>query len=81
MNIYLLTQDINNDYDTYDSVVVSAETEEEARLMHPRGYDITEACSLDDSWVRLDQIDRIKVTLIGVSCMRKCVILSSFNAG
>jgi len=81
MNIYLLTQDINNDYDTYDAVVVSAESEEEARLMHPHGFDITKASAHDDSWVKPDQIDRIKVTLIGVSCMRKCVILSSFNAG
>jgi hypothetical protein len=81
MNIYLLTQSVNNDYDTYDSAVVSAESEDEARLMHPRGHDITDACIRDDSWVRLDQIDQIKVTLIGVSCMRKCVILSSYNAG
>lgn len=81
MNIYLLTQDINNNYDTYDAVVVSAESEEEARSMHPRGYDIAEASSRDDSWVRLGQIDRIKVTLIGVSCMRKGVILASYNAG
>ena len=35
MNLYLLTQDTNNDYDTYDSCVVASETEEEAQLMHP----------------------------------------------
>jgi hypothetical protein len=44
MNLYLLTQTVNNDYDTFDSAVVAAETEEEARLIHPRGdseYDET----------------------------------------
>lgn len=31
MNLYLISQDVNNDYDTYDSAVVAAESEEEAR--------------------------------------------------
>lgn len=35
MNIYLLSQTENNGYDTYDSCVVIAETEKEAKLIHP----------------------------------------------
>ena len=35
MNLYLLSQDTDTNWDTYDSCVVSAETEEEAQLMHP----------------------------------------------
>jgi len=35
MNIYKLSQNINDDYNTYDSCVVCAENEEEARLIHP----------------------------------------------
>lgn len=35
MNLYLLTQHSNRGYDTYDSMVVAAESEEDARLMHP----------------------------------------------
>ena len=31
MKLYLLSQDDNNDYDTYDSIVVCAESEEDAR--------------------------------------------------
>jgi hypothetical protein len=35
MNIYLLSQTELVGYDTYDSCVVLAETEEEARTIHP----------------------------------------------
>ena len=35
MNLYKVSQNINNGYDTYDSVVVCAESEKEARLIHP----------------------------------------------
>ena len=37
MNIYLLTQDVNVDYDTYDAAIVCAESEEEAVKIHPDG--------------------------------------------
>jgi len=36
MNLYLLTQTVNNNYDTFDSAVVAAETEKEALRIHPR---------------------------------------------
>lgn len=35
MKLWLISQDVNNDYDTYDSAVVAAETEQEARLTYP----------------------------------------------
>jgi hypothetical protein len=84
MNIYLLTQDINNDYDTYDSVVVSAESEEDARLMHPSGDDKCWGCEGSEwrgTWVRTDERHLIQVKLIGNSGVDKGVILASFNAG
>jgi hypothetical protein len=37
MRLWLISQSRNNDYDTFDSAVVAAETEAEARLIHPRG--------------------------------------------
>lgn len=37
MKLWLLTQMKNRDYNTYDSVVVSAETKEDARKIHPDG--------------------------------------------
>ena len=37
MNLYLISQNLNNDYDTYDAAVVCAASEEKARLIHPDG--------------------------------------------
>lgn len=36
MNIYLISQDHVNGYDTFDSAVVIAASEEDARRIHPR---------------------------------------------
>ena len=38
MNLYLLTQDTVRGYDTYDSCVVCAESEEEAQTVIPETY-------------------------------------------
>ena len=35
MKIYKISQNVNNDYDTYDSAIVYAETAEDARRIHP----------------------------------------------
>lgn len=35
MHLYLISQNTNTRYDTFDSAVVCAATEEEARLTHP----------------------------------------------
>jgi hypothetical protein len=38
MNLYLLSQDVVCGYDTYDSCVVAAESEDEARKIHPSEF-------------------------------------------
>jgi hypothetical protein len=35
MNLYLLTQDANKEYDTFNACIVVADTEEEAKKIHP----------------------------------------------
>ena len=35
MNIYKISQNENNRYDTYDSAIVCAENPEKAKLIHP----------------------------------------------
>ena len=49
MNLYLLIQSIHTGYDTFDSSVVAAESEPQARLLHPnsrvKGWDEDE-----ESW-------------------------------
>ena len=37
VNLYLLEQEENGDYDTFDSIVVCAKSAKEARKIHPRG--------------------------------------------
>jgi hypothetical protein len=82
MKIYKLSQNINNDYDTYDSVVVYAESEDEARLIHPSEF-VTHSDNntwygtysnngkeyeIDGGgWVRRVDVDKIKIELIGIS--------------
>lgn len=39
MKLWLISQYENNNYDTYDSAVVAAETEEEARNIYPDNWD------------------------------------------
>lgn len=35
MKLYKISQDLNNGYDTYDSAIVCAENEDEAKKIHP----------------------------------------------
>ena len=37
MKLWLISQNVNRDYDTYDSAVVAAEDEQAARMTHPSG--------------------------------------------
>jgi hypothetical protein len=39
MKLWLISQEVNNNWDTYDSAVVAANTEEEARLIYPDNWD------------------------------------------
>ena len=47
MKIYLISQTVNTGYDTYDSAVVIAEDEEEAKRICPEKY---YKCGKDDHW-------------------------------
>ena len=93
-NLYLVSQGVNSTYDNYDSFVVCCDTEEEARMTHPEGY----LASIQDgvpnanghkewwrdrSWVRRDQLDKVKVEYLGKASglLPTGVVCSSFNAG
>ena len=97
MKIYLLSQDFLNDYDIYDSAIVIAENEDEARKIHPNrlvthitngqwmgtypGGGEYKKESFD--WVRCSDIDKISVKYIGEASkeQQKGLVLASFNAG
>ena len=95
MNIYLISQNVNQDYDTYDSAVVVAADEDSARHIHP--YGCIWSSSLE-CWVGVDihghtystvdtawtTPDNVKVMLIGTengNYDTGTVICASFNAG
>lgn len=85
MNIYLVSQDYNNGYDTYDSMVVVATTAEDAKKMHPSKNEtwLDEESSYFDTWVPPEKVQEcVKVEKIGFAdnCKQE-VILASFNAG
>jgi hypothetical protein len=77
MNLYLLTQNVNNDYDTYDSCIVCAESEEDAKTITPNNSPFG---GLYTSWAY--SINDVKAELIGRAINQKRgIILASFNAG
>lgn len=95
MNLYKLTQSVNNGWDTYDSVIVSAETIQDAVRIHPNSFD-GEVIRWDErnesffrcgaeyqcsSWAK--DIKDVEVELIGVATpdIKEGVVVASFNAG
>lgn len=81
MNLYRISQDVNDDYDTYDSAVVVAETEDDARLIHPseRSWD-----GKSERWSSWSNAEDVAVQHIGIAnswLESGTVICSSFNAG
>lgn len=90
MNLYLVSQDINDGYDTYDSMIVSAESEIDARNIHPDScyeYSIFRGNPPEclefwgGVWVNYEDIDQLEVNFIGVSNVSRGVVLASYNKG
>jgi hypothetical protein len=75
MNLYLISRKEDWDYNNYDSAVVAAATEEDARKIHPSGG------SWDaGNWASKPEL--VDVEFIGTAHDEvEGVILSSFNAG
>jgi hypothetical protein len=79
MKLYLLTQNENSGYDTYDSCVVADENEEQARMIRPSYPEWDEFIGND--WA--SSPENVNVTLLGVAVdgTEPGVICASFNAG
>lgn len=78
MNLYLLSQCVNNGYDTFDSCVVAAKNELDALSIGPR-EDLT-----PEKWLEVwAPVEHIKCELIGkaIRGTEAGVICASFNAG
>lgn len=83
MKLFLISQDENKDYDTYDSAVVCAPDADAARLMDPGGVNGAPADfgSRYSSWC--SSADKVAVQLIGDAApgLPVGVVCASFNAG
>jgi hypothetical protein len=82
MNIYKISQSENNYYDTFDSAIVAAESEEEARLINPDGEWYEKQLGYKyTAWAY--RPEKVKVEYLGTAKenTESGVILASFNAG
>lgn len=95
LKLWLISQDANDGYDTYDSAVVVAATEKEARHISPDGFRVwmTDRWHLQlsdgttgpearyDTWADPGQV---KVELVGIAAPHLKSgdkVCASFNAG
>lgn len=81
MKLYLIEQTKVSGYDTYDSAVVVANSNEEARNIHPSGDDGKwSESSIFPPWCKPEDVI---VTCIGVAAegAERGVICASYNAG
>jgi hypothetical protein len=95
MNLYLVYQRVDKDYDTYDSFVVCACSEHIARVTHPAtgrqlcidydGYFLLdgEGTAFTPLYNWVDHIGDVNVTLLGEAdaSISAGIVCRSFNAG
>ena len=87
MNLYKIWQDVNNNYDSYDSAVVVAPSEEVARTIHPNGWDAftgshgNDFASYNYDWAFT--LEQVKVKYLGKAdpLLNAGVVVASYNAG
>lgn len=81
MKLYLVSQNDNEDYDTYDSMVVCAESPEDAMSIHPEGFEYEEPKKRWGSWAfKKESISCVEIGEANID-QERGVILASFNAG
>jgi len=82
MKLFLISQGINNDYDTYDSAVVAAIDANDAKLIHPyNNNNILEYEYSADAWVNDPKYVIAEYLGEARKGMSRGVICSSFNPG
>tara|TARA_R110002124_G_scaffold261033_1_gene426954 strand:+ start:34 stop:276 length:243 start_codon:yes stop_codon:yes gene_type:complete len=80
MKLYLLEQNDNNDYDTYDSCLVCAENESDARTIDPNGNEFKESAKWSDWALSKDSITCKEIGEANDK-QERGVIIASYNAG
>jgi hypothetical protein len=81
MKLWLLKQDTVTGCDTYDSCVVVADTEEQAKTMHPTPYEARQMTA-GTGWDWPTSPKLVTATLLGEAAdPTRRVVCSSFNVG
>jgi len=83
MKIYHISQCENTDYDTYSDAVVCAESEDEARNMHPMDGRPLECFMHSEDMYGWTKKENVQVNYIGEAKegLKKGLIISSYHAG
>jgi len=83
MNLYLVSRDEPIGYDEFDSMLVAAESEDDARSIHPYGLEYSGDFWNASNWVHRESVEGLNVEKIGVADegIKRKVIIASFNAG
>ncbi len=78
MNLYKVSQSINNKYDTYDAIIVVAPSAKAAKQTPPDEY-----CTPNGGWGVWAPIEHLEVEYLGVAAksLPEGLVLASFNAG
>ncbi len=77
MKLYSVSQSVNNDYDTYDEIIVAANSTEDAKAVMP--LDDTE--SVGGVWVKSFKDLLVREIGTAVKGTKRGIILASYNAG
>ena len=80
MNLYLLNQSQNTGYDTFDSCVVAAKNEEDAKTILPGVGDEWEKY-WSTGWAKSPEHVSAKLIGTAIKGTERGVICASFNAG
>lgn len=83
--LWLLSQSVNSGYDTYDSAVVAAHTEDEARHVHPQSMDPWWRDRPGElglhAWASPELLTVQRLGIADESITAGTVVCASFNAG
>jgi hypothetical protein len=80
VNLYLISQTEEEGYDTYDSAVVCAASEDEARKLHPSGRNEQWGTAYS-AWCAAPESVTVKQIGVAVEERPAGIVLASFNAG
>ena len=78
MKLFLISQTENDDYDTYDSAVVCAQDEDEARNIQPGCHQFGDKWS---DWCSSPEKVTVKCVGEAADGIDRGVVCASFNAG